>query len=76
MYSEARKLHIIEEVLKIKSETALMEIEAMVSKAIGFKKAKKASAHDFLGLLSEKDASLMDAAIKEGCEQINPDDWK
>ena len=39
------------------------------------KAPKKASAHDFLGLLSKKDAKLMDDAIKEGCEKINPDDW-
>ncbi len=76
MYSEAKKLHLIEEVIKIKSEAVLMEIEAVVNKTLRAKKSKKTSAHDFLGLLSEKDASLMDAAIEEGCEQINPDDWK
>jgi hypothetical protein len=36
----------------------------------------KKSAHDFLGLTSKTDAILIDKAIADGCEQINPDDWK
>lgn len=76
MYLEAKKLHIIEEVLKIDSEAVLLELEAMVNKTTRLKKVAKKSAHDFLGLISEKDILLMDAAIEEGCEQINPDDWK
>jgi hypothetical protein len=39
------------------------------------KSPNKTYAHDFLGLLSKKDAKLMDDAIKGGCEKINPDDW-
>jgi hypothetical protein len=76
MYTEAKKLHLIEEVLKIKNEFVLKEIEAIVNRAKSVKKEPKPSAHDFSGLLSEKDASLMEAAIQEGCEQVNPDDWK
>ncbi len=37
---------------------------------------KKPSARDFLGLVSMDDAKLMEAAIEEGCGQINPDDWR
>ncbi len=37
---------------------------------------KKPSAHDFIGLVSEKDTKLMNQAIEEGCEKIHPDDWK
>lgn len=76
MYSESKKLHLIEEVIKIKSEAVLMEIEAVVKRTMRLKRSGKVSAHDFSGLLSETDALLMDAAIEEGCEQINPDDWK
>lgn len=76
MYSEAKKLHLIEEVIKIKSEAVLMEIEAVVKRTIRLKRSRKVSAHDFSGLLSKKDASLIDAAIEEGCERVNPDDWK
>ncbi len=32
MYSEARKLHLIEEVLKVKSEAVLIELEAVLKK--------------------------------------------
>jgi hypothetical protein len=76
MYSEARKLHLIEDVLKIKSETVLTELENIVKKAMRSKQSEKASAKDFLGLISKKDVELMENAIEEGCEQINPDDWK
>ena len=73
MYSEAKKLHLIEEVIKIKSEAVLMELEAVVKRTMRLKRLRKVSAHDFSGLLSETDALLMDAAIEEGCERINPD---
>jgi len=75
MITEAKKLHIIEEVLKINNDAVLMEIEAALDKNLR-EGRKKRSAHDFSGLLSEKDASLIDAAIEEGCEKIDPDDWK
>jgi hypothetical protein len=76
MYSEARKLHLIEDVLKIKSEAVLTELENVVKKAMRPKKSGKASAKDFLGLISKKDIKLMETAISKGCEQVNPDDWK
>lgn len=34
MYSEARKLHLIEDVLKIKSEAVLTEVENIVKKRL------------------------------------------
>jgi hypothetical protein len=40
------------------------------------KQQSRPSAHNFLGKISEKDISLMEAAIQDGCEEINPDDWK
>ncbi|RAJ31731.1 hypothetical protein [Pedobacter cryoconitis] len=76
MYSEARKLHLIEEVIKIKSDAVLTEIEAVVKKSMTISRLKKTSAHDFLGIISKKDIKLMNAAIEDGCEQINDDDWK
>lgn len=33
MYSEARKIHLIEEMLKVKSETVLIELESVLKKA-------------------------------------------
>ncbi|HRQ51928.1 MAG TPA: hypothetical protein PLR74_15380 [Agriterribacter sp.] len=76
MHSEARKIHLIEEMLKVKSETVLIELELVLKKAGLYKEKKRTSAHEFAGTLSKEDAALMDAAIEEGCEQINPDDWK
>jgi hypothetical protein len=76
MSSEARKIHLIEEVLKIKNEAVLIELEAVIDSANKSNKSGRASAHDFLGLISASDAQLMEDAIEEGCEQINADDWK
>lgn len=36
----------------------------------------RTSAYSFLGRISKEDIDLMEKAIAEGCEQINPDDWK
>lgn len=76
MHPEARKIYLIEEVLKVKSEAILLELESVLKKAGLYKERKKTSAHDFAGILSKEDADLMNTAIEEGCEQINPDDWK
>ncbi len=76
MYSEARKLQLIEELIKIKSEEVLSEIEAVVKKSSRSSRVGKLSAHDFSGVISKEDAILMENAINEGCEKINPDDWK
>ena len=76
MYSESRKIHLVQEVLKTESEAVLVEIESVLKKAEVLKKQKRASARDFLGAFTTKDAAVIDAAIEDGCEQINTDDWK
>ena len=75
MFTESRRIHLIEEVLKEKNEQTLQELESVLSKS-KHSKEKKVSAHDFVGLWSRKDASLIEKAIKEGCEQIDTDGWK
>ncbi len=75
MYTEARKLYLIEEMIKLKSEKTLMQMERLLKTSPSNKHERK-SAHDFLGKISEKDIMLMENAIQEGCEQIHPDDWK
>ena len=75
MFTESRKIQIIEEVLKVKNEGILNELDAVLKKSKQTK-GKKLSAHDFVGLWSKKDATLIEKAIEEGCEQIHPDDWK
>ncbi len=75
MYSEARKMHLIEEVIKTKNEAVLIELENVLRKS-KTKDRPRPSAHDLVGLWSKDDAGLIEKAIEEGCEQTNPDDWK
>lgn len=77
MYSEARKIHLLEEVLKEKDEAVLIELETVLEKAR--KKAveeKKPSIYDFVGIITKEEADEMKKAIEETCEIIHPDDWK
>lgn len=76
MYAEARKINLIEAVLKVNNEAVLVELETVIKKTPTVKKSTKKSAHDFVGLWSKKDALLIEKAIEESCEQINEDDWK
>lgn len=75
MFTEARKLHLIEEVIKLRSEKALMQIEHILKTAVSTEPARRPSAHSFLGKISKKDIALMENAIQEGCEQIDLNDW-
>jgi len=78
MYSEARKIHLLEEVLKVTNEATLIELEAVLKKSKNKTagKKKKPSIYDFVGILTKKEAGKMRKAIEETCEQIHPDDWK
>jgi len=78
MVSETRKLHLIEEVLKIKSESTLAALEDFLkSTKTKERKNKKASAfHKFSGIWSKEEADEIERVIEESCETINPDDWK
>jgi hypothetical protein len=78
MYKEARKIQIIEEVLKVTNEATLVELETVLKKSgrkAVTKKSKK-SIYDFVGILTKKEANEMRKAIEETCETINADDWK
>ena len=70
MFTESRMIHLIEDVLKVKSESTLHELESVLKKSKKEKKAKP-SAHDLLGLWSKKDAVVIEKAINHGCEQKN-----
>ncbi|MFA6946129.1 MAG: hypothetical protein WC220_09525 [Pedobacter sp.] len=77
MYSEARKLHLIEEVLKIRSEATLSALEDFLKKAGKGRLAKKEPAfQDFSGIWSKDEAEEMERIIAESCETIHPDDWR
>jgi hypothetical protein len=76
MYTEVRKMNLIEAVLKVSSESTLLELETVLKKSKAKKGKKPVSAHDFLGIWSKKDAALIEKGIQESCEQIHEDDWK
>jgi hypothetical protein len=69
MYSEARKLHVIEEVLKVKNEAVLIELEAVLKKnsdienASGKTITRKPS--DFAGSISKEVAEAMLTDIQQ-----------
>lgn len=74
MYGEARKLHLIEEILKIEDEAVLAEVESLINSKMHT--VKRRSFTDFAGMMSDEEADELEKIIDEGCEQINPDDWK
>ncbi len=75
MYTEARKIHLIEELLKVDNDATLTELETVIKKAKKGKN-KKASIYDFVGVISTKNADKMRKAIEETSEIIHEDDWK
>lgn len=76
MVTEARKLHLIEKLLKIKSESKLTAIENFVDQTIKKSAKSKLSIDDVFGILSKDEAEEMKKAIAETCETIDPDAWK
>jgi hypothetical protein len=76
MYSEATKLHIIEEVLKIKSEATLSALEKFIKNSGKGENYKDVSFDEFSGIWSIDEAGEIEKIIAESCENIHPDDWK
>ena len=78
MYIESRKIHLIEEVLKVTNEATIRKLEGVLKRSVEKIPAqkKKLSIYDFVGILSKKESNEMRKAIEETCETINPDDWK
>ena len=74
MDAEAKKLHIIEEVLKVNNDTVLVELENVLSKS-NTSNPRKAFL-SFTTQLSPEELSEFEKNIENGCEQINEDDWK
>ena len=58
MYSEARKIHLIEEMLKVKSETVLIELESVLKKAGLYKDKRQTSAHEVCRLTIKRRRSF------------------
>jgi len=75
MYSDSRKINIIEAVLKIEDDAVLNEVEAVLAKS-GSKKAIHKSFIDFTKSFTAEEAEEFEKIIEEGCEKINEDEWK
>lgn len=75
MYSESRKIQLIEDVLKVENDSILSKLESVLKNSRAAKEKKK-SIYDFVGIISNKEAQEMKKIIKETSETINPDDWK
>ena len=78
MFTESRKIQLIEDVLKTNNEATLVELEIVLKKSNKktSTKKQKASIYDFVGIMTKKETKQMRKAIEETCETINPDDWK
>ena len=75
MHPEAKKLHLIEELLKVDNDIILDELETVLAKS-KTKLPRSKSFQDFVGILSVEEVNELERNIEEGCEQINEDDWK
>ncbi|MHB8206346.1 hypothetical protein [Mucilaginibacter sp.] len=67
MYAEAKKLHLIEELLKVDSDAILAELETILSKS----KSRSHNFKNFVGILSIEEVDELERNIEEGCEQIH-----
>ncbi|MFW0715030.1 hypothetical protein [Pedobacter sp. N23S346] len=76
MHIETRKLHLIEEMLKVKSEATLSALEKLLKNTNNRTVKKTPSLKDFSGIWSKDEAEEMERIIAESCETIHPDDWK
>jgi len=76
MHIETRKLHLIEEMLKVKSEATLSALEKLLKSTNNKTVKKTPSLKDFSGIWSKDEAEEMERIISESCETIHPDDWK
>ena len=76
MHIETRKLHLIEEMLKVKSEATISALEKLLKNTNNKTVRKTPSLKDFSGIWSKDEAEEMERIIAESCETIHPDDWK
>lgn len=75
MSSDARKMHLLEEVIKLQDEAILSQLEHILLTP-SLENKPKHSARNLAGIFDATDLEVMEKAIDEGCEQVNPEDWK
>jgi hypothetical protein len=76
MYSESRKIHIIEEVLKINNEDSLSKLEAVLRSLKSPPISSVKEFDQFVGVWTPEEADEITEIIEQSCETIHPDDWK
>lgn len=72
MISESRKIHLIEEVLKIDDEARLIALENFFKSSA----LTKGRIKDFVGIWTKEEAEIIERNIEKSCESVNSDDWK
>ena len=75
MYTESKKLHLIEELLKVDDDNLLDEVESVLNRSKSLLPVSNGF-QPFSGSLSLEEVNELERNINEGCEQINEDDWK
>lgn len=67
MYGEARKLHLIEEILKVEDDNILLQVESLLS----INKAGETLSikfDGFAGILTDDEGETLEKTIENGCE--------
>ncbi len=75
MYGEAKKIHLIEAILKIENDADLAELETAINKS-KMQVTEEKKFKEFAGIWTEGEAAEMKKIIEDSCDKINPDDWK
>jgi hypothetical protein len=73
IYTESKKLHLIEFLIKENDESVLIQIENILKAA---QERPSAKFTNFSNTLSKEELDAFERNIEEGCEQINENDWK
>ena len=67
MKTEDGKINLLEKVLKVSNEATLIELESVFERSKMKGKKQPLSAHDFLGVITKKDATLVSKVVDESC---------
>ena len=70
MYTEAKKLHLIEELLKVDNDSVLDELEKILTLSKD-QLPRSNNFQDFRSSLTIEEVDELEQNINEGCEQIN-----
>jgi hypothetical protein len=73
MYSDGKKIHLLEKIIQSQDDELLSSLEVI----LGEYEKKKAPKSAFLlqGLLTQEDVIELNSIIEKGCENIDADGW-